>query len=69
MQDDVFMFDLAWLSDLKRRFQWGEHKLNLLAVGMPDVVTPVHYDILENIFLQVRIETRNVLDCNTACST
>ena len=53
MQDDVFMFDLAWINAIKRRFQWEDHVLNLFTVGMPDVITPVHFDILENIFLQV----------------
>lgn len=53
MQDDIFMFNTLWLQQLKERLGWGRQDVNLLLVGMGGVVTPAHYDIMENLFLQV----------------
>lgn len=53
MQNDVDSFNYAWLLDLVTRFSWGEDVTNLLLVGMPDVVTPAHFDVLENLYVQV----------------
>ena len=53
MQDDIFLFDTIWLQNLKKRLEWGRLDANLFLVGMPGVVTPAHYDIMENLFLQV----------------
>lgn len=53
MLDDINSFNYTWLLHLVRRMGWGEDVANLLLVGMPDVVTPTHYDILENLYVQV----------------
>ena len=53
MKDDIESFDYSWLLDLVLRMDWGEDVVNVLLVGMPNVVTPAHYDILENLFVQV----------------
>ena len=53
MLHDIDSFNYTWLLDLVTRMKWGEDVTNLLLVGMPDVVTPAHYDILENLYVQV----------------
>lgn len=55
MLEDINTFDYSWLLDLVRRIRWGEDVTNLLLVGMPDVVTPAHFDILENLYVQVSL--------------
>lgn len=57
MLEDINSFDYSWLLDLVRRMNWGEEVTNLLLVGMQDVVTPAHFDILENLYVQVGIVT------------
>ena len=54
MLEDIDSFNYTWLLDLVRRMDWGEELTNMLLVGMPDVVTPTHFDILENLYVQVR---------------
>ena len=53
MLDDIDSFNYTWLLDLVRRMEWGDEVTNLLLVGMHDVVTPTHYDTLENLYVQV----------------
>lgn len=53
MLDDIDSFNYTWLLDLVRRMEWGDEVTNMLLVGMPDVVTPTHYDTLENLYVQV----------------
>ena len=53
MQDDVLMFNTKWLKEMKEKLFWGRMDVNLFLVGMSGVVTPAHYDIMENLFLQV----------------
>ena len=53
MLEDIDTFNYTWLLDTVRRVNWGEDVTNMLLVGMPDVVTPAHYDILENLYVQV----------------
>ena len=53
MQDDVLMFDTKWFKEMKEKLSWGRMDINLFLVGMSGVVTPAHYDIMENLFLQV----------------
>ena len=53
MLEDIYTFNYTWLLDNVRRVNWGEDVTNTLLVGMPDVVTPAHYDILENLYVQV----------------
>ena len=53
MLKDIDSFNYTWLLDLVRRVNWGEELANMLFVGMHDVVTPAHFDILENLYVQV----------------
>ena len=53
MQDDVLMFDTKWFKEMKEKLSWGRMDINLFLVGMSGAVTPAHYDIMENLFLQV----------------
>lgn len=53
MERDIESFDYSWLMDIVERLEWGDELVNLLLIGMADVVTPAHYDILENFFVQV----------------
>ena len=55
MRDDIESFDYTWLLKLVSRLDWGQEVSNLLLVGMPDVVTPAHFDILENLYVQVSV--------------
>jgi hypothetical protein len=57
MQDDVLMFNTKWLKEMKEKLSWGRLDVNLFLVGMGGVVTPAHYDIMENLFLQVYVYT------------
>ena len=49
------MFNTKWLKEMKEKLLWGKMDVNLFLVGMSEVVTPAHYDIMENLFLQVYI--------------
>ena len=55
MQNDIDSFNYTWLLDVVTRLSWGEDVTNLLLVGMPDVVTPAHFDVLENLYVQVSL--------------
>ena len=55
MKEDIDSFNYTWLLQFVRRFDWGEDLTNMLFVGMPDVVTPAHFDILENLYVQVSL--------------
>ena len=48
------MFNTRWMRELIEKLAWGRQDVNLFLVGMGGVVTPAHYDIMENLFLQVR---------------
>jgi len=61
MLEDINTFDYSWLLDLVRRVRWGEDVTNLLLVGMSDVVTPAHFDILENLYVQIFGRKRVIL--------
>lgn len=61
MQNDIDSFNYTWLLDLVTRFSWGEDVTNLLLVGMPDVVTPAHFDVLENLYVQIFGRKRVIL--------
>lgn len=58
---DVNSFNYSFLLDLVTRLNWGEDVSNLLLVGMPDVVTPAHFDILENLYVQIFGRKRVIL--------
>jgi len=51
--EDIDSFNYTWLLDLVRRMEWSNEVTNMLLVGMHDVVTPTHYDALENLYVQV----------------
>lgn len=55
MRNDIESFDYTWLLELVSQLNWGKEVSNLLLVGMPDVVTPAHFDILENLYVQVSV--------------
>ncbi|XP_028402003.1 hypoxia-inducible factor 1-alpha inhibitor-like isoform X2 [Dendronephthya gigantea] len=61
MQDDVLMFNTKWLKDMKEKLSWGRLDVNLFLIGMGGVVTPAHYDIMENLFLQIHGKKRCIL--------
>ncbi|XP_062513508.1 hypoxia-inducible factor 1-alpha inhibitor-like [Corticium candelabrum] len=61
MQDYLFQFNYLWLNSLAHKLQWGDIDTNLLLVGMPEVVTPAHYDGMENLFTQVLGQKRCIL--------
>ena len=63
MRNDIESFDYTWLLELVSQLNWGKEVSNLLLVGMPDVVTPAHFDILENLYVQVSVESH--LRCKT----
>lgn len=47
--------------------QWGDEVTNLLLVGMHDVVTPAHYDVLENLYVQVGTKVSNKTYTSVLC--
>ncbi|EDO30429.1 predicted protein, partial [Nematostella vectensis] len=61
MEHDINSFDYPWLLNMVKRQGWGTEVVNLLLVGMRDVVTPTHYDILENFYVQVSGYKRVIL--------
>lgn len=61
MQNDIDSFNYTWLLDVVTRLSWGEDVTNLLLVGMPDVVTPAHFDVLENLYVQIFGRKRVIL--------
>lgn len=50
---DFREFRWDWINEKKRRLNWGNLTNNLLLVGQPGNITPVHYDEQENLFAQV----------------
>jgi hypothetical protein len=55
VKSDLNNFDYNWLLHVAFELGWSINVLNMLFVGMPNVVTPLHYDIMQNIFIQVGI--------------
>ena len=51
---DYERFNWKWLDGIKPD-HWGALQQNLFILGMPNVVTPAHYDGLQNLFTQVCI--------------
>ena len=51
--DDFRNFRWDWISSKQEKFDWGELTSNLLLIGQPGNVTPVHYDEQQNFFAQV----------------
>lgn len=67
MLDDIDSFNYTWLLDLVRRMEWGDEVTNMLLVGMHDVVTPTHYDTLENLYVQVRTKDSSKTQSSVSC--
>jgi len=67
MLDDIDSFNYTWLLHLVKRMQWGDEVTNLLLVGMHDVVTPAHYDVLENLYVQVGTKGSNKTYTSVLC--
>lgn len=67
MLDDIDSFNYTWLLDLVKRMEWGDEVTNLLLVGMHDVVTPAHYDTLENLYVQVGTKGYNKTYTSVSC--
>lgn len=67
MLDDIDSFNYTWLLDLVRRMEWGDEVTNMLLVGMPDVVTPTHYDTLENLYVQVGTKGYSKMYASVSC--
>ncbi|XP_028404234.1 hypoxia-inducible factor 1-alpha inhibitor-like [Dendronephthya gigantea] len=61
VQSDLNNFDYSWLLHVAFELGWSTNVLNMLFVGMPDVVTPLHYDIMENVFIQLQGRKRFIL--------
>ena len=50
---DLNEFDYSWLIELAFQLGWSTNVINMLFVGMPNVFTQAHYDMMENLFIQV----------------
>ncbi|CAM1314576.1 HIF1AN (predicted) [Pycnogonum litorale] len=59
--DDFLTFNWPWVTAQQKKHQWGPLTSNLLLVGMPGSVTPVHYDEQQNFFGQLYGEKRCIL--------
>lgn len=53
LMNDFKNFHWSWLDHQQKEFGWGDLTSNLLLIGMPGNITPVHYDEQQNFFAQV----------------
>ena len=53
IKHDFIHFNWKWLNERKKRYNWGTLTTNLLLIGQPGNVTPLHYDEQHNYFCQV----------------
>ena len=50
---DFLEFKWKWLTEMQRKMNWGSLTSNLLLIGLPGNITPVHYDEQQNFFSQL----------------
>ena len=58
---DFLAFNWKWLSSQQKTNQWGPLTSNLLLIGQPGNITPLHYDEQENFFAQAKGYKRCIL--------
>ncbi len=58
---DFCGFDWKWLANQQQRNDWGSLTSNLLLIGLPGNITPLHYDQQENFFAHIKGLKRFVL--------
>ena len=59
--EDFSGFNWKWVLEQAKKAKWGTLSSNLLLIGEPENVTPVHYDEQENFFAQVDGHKRCIL--------